>query len=80
MMRLKLARIRCGWSQAELARRAALNPNTISQIENYRWKPYAIQLAKLARALGMPEADAHILLDEEPGASRVEAHTGAIEG
>ena len=65
MLTLKFERMRRGWSQAELARRANLNPATVGQIEAERWRPYPAQLAKLARALGVPEADASILLHED---------------
>ena len=65
MMVLKSERVRRGWSQAELARRAYLNPNTISQIENERFHPYPVQLRKIARALGVPDARAHRLLEDD---------------
>lgn len=44
-----------GWSKAELARRADLNASTVGQIEAGRLRPYPGQVAKLARALGVPE-------------------------
>lgn len=43
-----------GWSQAELARRAGMHPSTVSLIESGRQVPYPSQLAKLAKALGVP--------------------------
>ena len=54
---------RC-WSKSELARRAGLNHTTIGQIESGRLRPYPGQLRKLAFALGLPEKDAHRLLED----------------
>ena len=57
--RLKLVRERNNLSQRELARRSGLTNSTISQIEHGRYKPYPVQLARLASALGWagkPEA------------------------
>ena len=51
-MNIRELRERRGWSRAELARRARLNPVTVGQIEAGRLKPYPSQLAKLRRALG----------------------------
>jgi transcriptional regulator with XRE-family HTH domain len=45
---LKTERLRRGWSQAELARQAQMNANTISLIESDRFRPYDSQLRKLA--------------------------------
>ena len=42
-----------GWSRAELARRANMNPSTISLIESGRQVPYPSQTEKLAAALGV---------------------------
>jgi transcriptional regulator with XRE-family HTH domain len=61
-MRLVAERKRRGWSQAELARRAWLNPNTISLIETGRLRPYPSQLRKICTALGWPESEAERLL------------------
>jgi len=63
-MKLQHERQARGWSKSELARRAGLNHTTIGQIESRRFKPYPGQLRKLAFALGLPEGDAHQLLDE----------------
>ena len=68
MLNLKFERMRRGWSQAELARRAKLNPATVGQIEAARWRPYPAQLAKLTRALGISEAEAPTLLNDAPSA------------
>ncbi len=45
-----------GWSQSELARRAGLHSTTVSLIESGRQKPYAVQVEKLAAALGVEPA------------------------
>jgi transcriptional regulator with XRE-family HTH domain len=65
MLNLTLQRVQRGWSRAELARRANLNAATVGLIEAGRFRPYPVQLAKLARALGIPEAEAHFLLVED---------------
>lgn len=41
------------WTRAELARRAGMHPATVGQIEAGRVAPYPVQVAKLARALGV---------------------------
>ena len=64
MILLTLKREERGWSQSELARRARINPNTVSVIERGRFRPYASQLQKLAKALGVPVKEAPRLLDE----------------
>ena len=46
-----------GWSKAELARRAELNPTTVGWIESGRFRPYPVQLEKLARALDLTVED-----------------------
>jgi len=52
--RLKQARIKAGMNQSELARLAKLTPSAISQIESgLSKKPDAINLLKIARALGV---------------------------
>jgi transcriptional regulator with XRE-family HTH domain len=70
MILLKLEREQRGWSQAELARRANLNANTISLIESGRFVPYPRQLSRIAGALNWPEAQAHRLLEREPQGAR----------
>ena len=66
MIVLKAERQRRDWSQAELARRARMNSNTISQIESGRFRPYPSQLRKLGAALGWPAGDDHRLLERRP--------------
>ena len=63
-MRLRNEREARCWSKSELARRAGLNHSTIGQIESGRFRPYDSQLLKLAKALGVPEAEAQSLLEE----------------
>ena len=63
-MRLQDEREARRWSKSELARRAGLNHTTVGQIESGRFKPYPGQLRKLAFALGLPEEEAHSLLDD----------------
>jgi transcriptional regulator with XRE-family HTH domain len=65
-MRIRSERIRRGWSQSELARRAGFNSNTVCLIENRRFRPYPKQLRKLAKALDIPPSAEQALLDDEP--------------
>ena len=65
-MRLTEERRQRGWSRAELARRAGMNATTVGLVEAGRFIPYPSQLAKLARALGIPEAQAGALLEPAP--------------
>jgi transcriptional regulator with XRE-family HTH domain len=69
-LKLTIERQRRGWSRAELARRADLNPATVSVIESARFQPYPGQLRKLARALGVPEDRAHLLLNRDGSPDR----------
>ncbi len=64
-MRLTTERTRRGWSRSELARRAHMNPSTVSLIEAGRLVPYPGQLRKLAKALGIRQADADWLLVDD---------------
>ena len=64
MLTITSMRMGRGWSRAELARRANLNPTTIGLIENGRFKPYASQVLKLAKALGVPKNQASTLVTE----------------
>ena len=56
-MRLTTERTRRGWSRSELARRAHMNPSTVSLIESGRLVPYPSQLRKLERALGLKPSE-----------------------
>lgn len=51
------ARRRLGLSQAELARRAGIRPETLNRIEHGRNKPSVPTIAKLDRALKAAERD-----------------------
>ena len=71
-MRLTYERNRRGWSLAKLARRSDLNATTVGLIESGRFRPYPGQLRKLAKALGLPLAEAGSLVEEQPRQSRVD--------
>ena len=51
VLRVTAERVRRGWTQAELARRAHLDPAILCKIERRRLIPYQAELARLARAL-----------------------------
>lgn len=55
MIELERLRKQRGWSRAELARRAVMQPGVITWIEEGRFLPYPSQLSKLAEALGIGE-------------------------
>lgn len=63
MTRLTIERKRRGLSRAALARSANLNAVTVGQIESQRFRPYPVQLEKLAAALEW-RGDPAALLDE----------------
>ena len=65
MKNLRILRLMRGLSQVGLGHLSGVNPNTISQTEIGRFQPYPEQLNKLAAALGVQEADAHRLLEDE---------------
>lgn len=46
-----------GWSRAELARRSELNATTVGWIESGRFRPYRVQVEKLAKALDLTVED-----------------------
>ena len=81
MKRISQKRIEHGWSRAELARRARMNPGTVGLIEAGRYLPYTGQLRKLARALGIPPGEAETLVDEiESLGARAQAAQAHQEG
>ena len=51
-----------GMSKAELARQAEVNASVIGWIESGRFKPYPIQLERIAAVLGVRDPES--LLDE----------------
>jgi len=53
MTTIRELRLRRGWSQLELSRRARIHPSDLSKIEAGRIVPYEPQLRRLARALGV---------------------------
>lgn len=59
--KLETLRREQGISKAELARRAEVQPNLVTWVEQGRFVPYPSQLEKLADALGVD--DAGTLLD-----------------
>ena len=61
---LTLLRTERGWTKAELARRARMSAADIGKIESGRAIPYDSQLIKLARALGVNQAERRQLLKE----------------
>lgn len=66
-MRLALEKERVdrGWSKAELARRARMNPSTVGLVEAGRLVPYPTQIGRLARALGWQGQPEDLLADVE---------------
>jgi transcriptional regulator with XRE-family HTH domain len=56
-MPLRVWRIRAGFSQEELARRAGVAPKTITQAECGRVRPHPRTRKRIADALGMAIAD-----------------------
>ncbi len=63
---MRLIRNARGLSQKELARRAGVDPSTISRLENGHQAAYGVTRGRLARVLGLPEAEIF------PGAGNVE--------
>jgi transcriptional regulator with XRE-family HTH domain len=55
--RLRLLRLSCGMSQAELARQAQCTTNYISKLEASGAAPGIDLVARLAKALGVPIAE-----------------------
>lgn len=61
---LKLARLRAGLSQWEVAKRANISESYLSRLENGRKTPSKEQLATLSKVLKVPQAQ---LVDEGLG-------------
>ena len=70
MIRLKVERLKRGWSQTELAFKSKVAISEISRIETGRLQPYPSQIKRLARAL---QVDAAVLLEDPPDTDRVPA-------
>lgn len=68
MRKLRLAHLReeKGWTRARLGAKAGVHPARVGQMELLRLVPPAesVELLRLARALGLPAAEADTLLDE----------------
>ena len=64
MLKLRSHREERGWSKAELARRAELNATTVGWIESGRFRPYRVQVEKLAKALDLTVEDLERCLDD----------------
>ena len=62
MKNLTEQREKRGWSRWELAIQARIHPARVGAIENGRIVPYAVELDRLAKALGVSSPDS--LLDE----------------
>ncbi len=60
--RLREIRKRLGLNQFDVARRSKIHPATISKIETGRYRPYPVELQRLARALRVDPKD---LQDQE---------------
>ncbi len=65
---IRESRLKRDWSQAELSRRARLNPTTISLIESGRLQPYESQIQKLADAFGVKPEDIGLDGSSQPAA------------
>ena len=65
MTKVQELRERLGWSKSELARRAEVTPSTISTLEAGRWIPYAVQVEKIARALGVKPEELGIVQPDQ---------------
>jgi transcriptional regulator with XRE-family HTH domain len=64
MLRLEAERRAKGWSKSEFARQAGMHLTTVVEATTGKRRPGSAQLAKLAKALGVPLADAEELLQE----------------
>ena len=56
VLRMKVERLKHGWSQSELAYFARMSPSDVSRIEKGRMAPYPVQTRKLAAALHLDPA------------------------
>ncbi len=60
---LKEARVKLGWTQAELAQRAGVSRKTINTVENCVFIPSTLLALVLARELGKPVERLFFLVD-----------------
>jgi transcriptional regulator with XRE-family HTH domain len=63
MLRLTHERKLRGWTQRELAERSGVNATTVNLVENGRYLPGPLPLAKIARALGLNASAGQRLLE-----------------
>ncbi len=61
---LKEARVKLGWTQAELAQRAGVSRKTINTVENCVFLPSTLLALVLARELGKPVEKLFFLVDQ----------------
>ena len=64
MTRLRVERLKRGWSLQKMGSVAEVQGSEISKFERLILKPYPVQLERLARVLGIPGEE---LLEEVPG-------------
>lgn len=64
MKRMQQMRLERGWSRAELARRARMDPSDVGRIENGLMRPYPSQAVKLAHAHGVAKTESNKLTEE----------------
>src|SRR5438445_11511435 len=64
MLRLRKVREAKGWSRARLAREAGVNASIACMVELGKLHCYPVQLARFAKALGIPAAQAGSLLED----------------
>jgi predicted ATPase/DNA-binding CsgD family transcriptional regulator/transcriptional regulator with XRE-family HTH domain len=73
---LRRYRVAAGLTQEALAERAALSPRGISDLErSVRTRPYPATVRRLADALGLSEADRHVLQAAATPSARCDATT-----
>lgn len=72
--RMKAARVKKMWSQFDLAKRADVNPSTISNLETGKQMPRAGTLARILRVLGMSYEEA--MIGTDPSVDKVEEDVG----
>ena len=61
-LRVTALRLERDWSKLELSRRAKIDPSSIGRLERGWNTLYPKQLVRVARALGLPAAEAESLL------------------
>ena len=55
--KIKEARIKKGWMQSEVAKKAGIDSNSYAKIERGEEKPFGVTLVKIKRALGIKSSD-----------------------